>query len=61
MFQAAKLSRMLHLSTNLLNLPQAWFQWAIAALSVITALAMLLRAVQFITSGRSSHRHKDIA
>lgn len=44
-FQSAQLSRMLNLATNLLRLPTAWFQLALCALSLVAALAMLLRAV----------------
>lgn len=47
-FESAKLSLMLNLSTNLLNLPKAWFQWALCAFSVLTAFAMLLRAVEML-------------
>lgn len=46
--ESAKLSLMLNLSTNLLNLPKAWFQWALCAFSVLTAFAMLLRAVEMM-------------
>ena len=49
---SAKLSVMLNLSTNLLRLPKAWFQWGLSALSLITALGMLLRAVELTLSGR---------
>lgn len=45
-YESAKLSVMLNLSTNLLNLPKAWFQWALCALALVTALAMLLRAFE---------------
>lgn len=45
-YQSAKLSLMLNLSTNLLNLPKAWFQWGLCALALITALGMLLRAFE---------------
>lgn len=43
-YDSSKISAMLNLSTNLLNLPKAWFQWALSALAVVTALAMTLRA-----------------
>lgn len=54
-YQSAKLSVMLNLRTNLLGLPLAWFQWTLAALSLVTGIALLLRAVDFILSGKSSH------
>ncbi|NNE87687.1 MAG: TRAP transporter small permease [Silicimonas sp.] len=49
---SAKLSVMLNLSTNLLRLPKAWFQWGLAGFSVLTALGMLLRAAELFLSGR---------
>lgn len=49
--ESAKLSVMLNLSTNLLELPKAWFQYALSVLSVITALAMILRAVELTFAG----------
>ena len=43
---------MLNLSTNLLGLPKAWFQWALCAFAALTALGMMLRALELIVSGR---------
>ncbi len=51
-WDSAKLSVMLNLSTNLLGLKKAWFQWALCAFAALTALGMLLRAVELIVSGR---------
>ena len=45
-WESAKLSQMLNLSTNLLRLPKAWFQWGICLFSVLTALTMLLKVVE---------------
>ncbi|WP_435258037.1 TRAP transporter small permease [Thioclava sp. FR2] len=45
-YDSAKLSVMLNIKTNLLLLPKAWFQWALALISAFTGLAMLLRAVE---------------
>ncbi|MCB1333315.1 MAG: TRAP transporter small permease [Roseivivax sp.] len=45
-FDSAKLSQMLNLSTNLLRLPKAWFQWALAIFSLVAALGMALRALE---------------
>jgi TRAP-type C4-dicarboxylate transport system permease small subunit len=45
-WESAGISRMLNLSTNLLNLPKAWFQWALAGFAVVTALALALRALE---------------
>ena len=43
-WRTAQLSQMLNLSTNLLNLPLAWFQLALCAFSLVAALTMILRA-----------------
>lgn len=51
--ESAKLSVVLNLSTNLLQLPKSWFQWVLAAFALFTAFAMLLRAVELIL------RHED--
>ena len=45
-FDSARLSQMLHLSTNLLNLPKAWFQWSLSAFSLLTAVGMALRGFE---------------
>lgn len=58
-FESAKLSVMLNLSTNLLNLHKAWFQWALCAFSLLTAVAMLLRAVE-LAAGRDSIDPEDL-
>lgn len=50
--ESAKLSEMLNMSTNLLRLPRAWFQWGVCALSIATALGMVLRAVELAVSGK---------
>jgi TRAP-type C4-dicarboxylate transport system permease small subunit len=51
-WESAQLSVMLNLSTNLINLPKAWFQWALCGFAVLTALGMLLRAIELTFSGR---------
>lgn len=51
-WESAKLSQMLNLSTNLLRLPKAWFQWALCGFAVLTALGMVLRAVELTLSRR---------
>ncbi|TRW99393.1 TRAP transporter small permease [Paracoccus sp. M683] len=58
--KAAQLSAMLNLRTNLLGLPLAWFQWALVALALITGLALLLRAAEFIITGRSEHEVRRV-
>lgn len=48
-WSSAQLSQMLNLSTNLLRLPLAWFQYAMVVFSGITALALLMRTVLLIS------------
>lgn len=55
--KSAQLSAMLNLRTNLLGLPQSWFQWILAGLALVTGLALLLRAIEFILTGRSDQKH----
>ena len=52
-WDSAKLSQMLNLSTNLLRLPKVYFQWALSAFAVLTALGMALRALELTLSGRN--------
>jgi TRAP-type C4-dicarboxylate transport system permease small subunit len=58
-WDSAKLSQMLNLSTNLLRLPKAWFQWALAGFSVLAALGLLLRAAELAISGRDVRREPE--
>lgn len=57
-YESAKLSIMLNLSTNLLRLPKAYFQWGLAGFSIVTALGMLLRAAELSLSGRDIRHEK---
>lgn len=50
-FRSAQLSQMLNLSTNLLRLPTAWFQFALVGLSLVSALALSLRAAVTLIRG----------
>lgn len=60
-FKSAQLSQMLNLSTNLLRLPTAWFQYALCTLSLVGALALLLRAVTLLVGkGYEHHPEKDV-
>lgn len=45
-YDSARISVMLDLSTNLLNLPKAWFQWALCGFALLTAVGMTLRSVE---------------
>ena len=58
-YESAKISTMLNLSTNLLRLPKAWFQWGLCSLSLLTAVAMLLRVVELSISGRDVRKEKQ--
>ncbi len=53
--KSAQLSTMLNLRTNLLGLPLAWVQLLLAGLVLVTGLALLLRAVEFVLAGKSDH------
>jgi TRAP-type C4-dicarboxylate transport system permease small subunit len=55
---SAKLSIMLNLSTNLLRLPKAWFQWGLAGFSIMTSLGMLLRAIEMAITRRDIRTEK---
>ena len=51
MWESAALSRMLNLSTNIVNLPRAWFEYFVVAASLVTATALTMRGVETL-SGR---------
>lgn len=57
---SARLSAMLNLRTNLLGLPQAWFQWLLVGLVLVTGMALLLRALEFMLSGKSDHHARPV-
>lgn len=58
-WESAALSRMLNLATNIIYLPKAWFQYAVVVMSLITAIAMLLRAAEAIISGTHSPHEQE--
>lgn len=51
-WESAKLSLMLNLSTNLLYIPKAWFQWAGIAFMLLASLGLALRAIELALTGR---------
>lgn len=51
-YQSSKLSLMLNLSTNVIRLPKAHFQWIMCAFCLVAAAGMLLRAVELSFTGR---------
>lgn len=59
-YDSSKLSVMLNLNTNLLNLPKAWFQWALCVLALVTAFGMALRAAE-LSLGWGDVTRKDKA
>lgn len=59
-FKSAQLSQMLNMSTNLLRLPTAWFQFALCGLSIVAALTMFLRLFTLIMrSPEETHSEQD--
>jgi TRAP-type C4-dicarboxylate transport system permease small subunit len=58
--ESAKISVMLNLSTNLIRLPKAWFQYALAGFALLTAAGMALRAVELALSSRDVTREKRL-
>lgn len=58
-WESAKLSVMLNLSTNLLYLPKVWFQWALCSFAVLTAFGMALRAVEIAFYRRDVRSHPE--
>jgi TRAP-type C4-dicarboxylate transport system permease small subunit len=44
--ESSKISLMLNLSTNLLLLPKAWFQWALCGFALVAAFGMAVRALE---------------
>ena len=57
-YDSAKLSVMLNLSTNLLNLPKSWFQHVLSIFCLVTAFGLGLRAVELSLSGFDIRRSK---
>ncbi len=59
-WDSAKLSQMLNLSTNLMRWPKAWFQWALCAFSLLAAVGMTLRAVELAFLRRDVRREAGV-
>jgi TRAP-type C4-dicarboxylate transport system permease small subunit len=57
-YESSRLSLMLNLSTNLLYLPKAWFQWALCAFSMLTAIGMALRGIELAAGIRDVRREE---
>ena len=50
-WESAKLSVMLNLSTNLLYIPKAWTQWALVGFCLLSAFGLGLRAAELAFRG----------
>ncbi|QOL79433.1 TRAP transporter small permease [Pseudooceanicola spongiae] len=59
-YDSSKLSQMLNLATNIVRLPKWYFQWALSVLAVITALGMVLRAVELMLAGPRARAEREI-
>ena len=60
-YDSSRISIMLNLSTNLLELPKAWFQYLLCFFAVTTGLAMLLRSVEIsVMNVDVRHQGEDV-
>jgi TRAP-type C4-dicarboxylate transport system permease small subunit len=59
-WESAKLSQMLNLSTNLMRWPKAWFQWALCGFALMAAAGMILRAVELTFLRRDVRREAGV-
>lgn len=59
-YDSSKLSQMLGLATNIVALPKWYFQWALSVMALITALGMILRAVELTLTGWDARAEKEI-
>ncbi|MEL7343281.1 MAG: TRAP transporter small permease [Pseudomonadota bacterium] len=60
-YDSSRISVMLNLNTNLLNLPKVWFQNAVSVFCIVTALGMALRALELTLSGFDVRKKEDAA
>lgn len=58
-WDSAKLSQMLNLSTNLLRIPKAWFQWTLVGFALLSAAGLLLRAAELAFLGRDVRAERE--
>ncbi|MFC7704194.1 TRAP transporter small permease [Plastorhodobacter daqingensis] len=49
-YDSSRISQMLNLSTNVIRLPKAQFQWALCGFALVTAAGMLLRALVLLAA-----------
>ncbi|WP_321503584.1 TRAP transporter small permease [Breoghania sp.] len=57
--ESAALSRLLNLSTNIIRLPKAWFQYALAGFALITAFGLSMRAAFLLLKGHNGRTVED--
>lgn len=57
-WESSKLSVMLNIATNLLDLPKAWFQWSLSILAVICAFGMALRGFELALNVRDVRKER---
>ena len=58
-YDSAQISVMLNLSTNLLNLHKFWFQHALSVFCVVTAVGLILRALEMMLSDLDVRRDSE--
>ncbi|WP_212523261.1 TRAP transporter small permease [Actibacterium sp. MT2.3-13A] len=59
-YESAKLSQMLNLATNIVRLPKAWFQWVMVGMALVTALGMIVRAIELSLAGSGARAPREI-
>jgi len=59
--ESAALSKMLNLATNIIGLPKVYFQYFVVAAALVTALGMMLRAVNLMLSPQPRHGYEESA
>lgn len=60
-YESSIISQMLHLATNIIYLPKAYFQWIITGFACITSLAMLLRGLDLIITGKKPLQTEEVS
>ena len=59
-YESSKISQMLHLATNIIYLPKAYFQWAVSVFCIITSVSMLLKGISLAVIGREVEEEAGI-
>ncbi|MGA0281215.1 MAG: hypothetical protein ACO3K9_05945 [Paracoccaceae bacterium] len=58
-FESAKISKMLNLSTNLLELEKVWFQYSICAFCAVSAFGLTLRFIELSINFGDARRNDE--